>query len=177
MPTHRCVPTRCRYVLASFHGDTDGLATAPALAAVHAVAARVEGSCVIFGLDANTYVKAKPGKQAAATEFAADFTTRGFASSHGDAAPDAMLTTSNARTFLQPQLQKACKAADKKAKGDFNPKDWILFSSESLVLAEAGRDNTGKRVYAEDLVVPTIEWPSDHGLLFATIERRQVDNS
>jgi hypothetical protein len=35
---------------------------------------------------------------------------------------DTMLTTFNARTFLQPQLNKAVKMSEKHLKGDVNPK-------------------------------------------------------
>merc|ERR1719424_1160379 len=43
------------YLLASFHGDTNGLATLPVLAAVHALAQRMPSHRLVFGLDANTY--------------------------------------------------------------------------------------------------------------------------
>ena len=157
-------------LLASFHGDTDGMATASALAAVHALATSRPDATLIFGLDANTYIKAKPGKQAAAVDFVADFTSKGYASSFGEKPLLECLTTSNARTFLQPQLQKACKAADKASKGDFNPKDYLLAPAAKCVFLECGKDNTGQRSYTEGMVVPTLDWPSDHGAVFATIK-------
>ena len=157
------------FLLAAFHGDTDGLATAPALSAVHALAAARPQATLLFGLDANTYLMPKPGKQAAASDFIADFKAKGYASTFGEAPPAECLTTSNARTFLQPQLQKACKAADKASKGDFNPKDYILFPAAGFTLLDAGKDNTGKSKYVEDMVVPTLEWPSDHGAVFGTV--------
>lgn len=43
-----------KYLLASFHGDTNGLATRPVLAAVHALALRMPSHRLVFGLDANT---------------------------------------------------------------------------------------------------------------------------
>ena len=158
-----------KVVLASFHGDTDGLATAPALAAVHAVAASQAPAPLLFGLDANTYAKAKPGKQAAVADFIADCKSKGYHSNFGDEPLEACLTTSNARTFLQPQLQKSCKASDKKAQGDFNPKDHLLYSADAFELVSAGKDNTGKMEYIEDMVVPTLDWPSDHGLIYASL--------
>ena len=42
------------FVFASFHGDTNGLATRPVLAAVHALALRMPSHRLVFGLDANT---------------------------------------------------------------------------------------------------------------------------
>ena len=44
-------------LLASFHGDTNGLATLPVLAAVHALAQQMPGHRLVFGLDANTWCK------------------------------------------------------------------------------------------------------------------------
>ena len=41
-----------KYLLASFHGDTNGLATLPVLAAVHAFAKTMPEHHLIFGLDA-----------------------------------------------------------------------------------------------------------------------------
>jgi hypothetical protein len=40
----------------------------------------------------------------------------------GDKPNPKNFTTFNARTFLQPQLNKAAKKEDKVAKGDINPK-------------------------------------------------------
>ena len=53
------------YVVASFHGDTNGLATKPVLdAIVKAMSSdpALVAHKLIFGLDANTYEKATPGK-------------------------------------------------------------------------------------------------------------------
>ena len=60
--------------------------------------------------------------------FAADYVAKGYTSQAGDA-PDASsgYTSFCARTFLQPQLQKAVRVAEKKTKGDCNLKDFILF--------------------------------------------------
>ena len=44
-----------KYLLASFHGDTNGLATLPVLAAVHTLAKSMPDHALLFGLDANTY--------------------------------------------------------------------------------------------------------------------------
>lgn len=157
------------YLVASFHGDTDGLASSPTLAAVHAYhTASAPQRKLIFGLDANTYSKPKPGKQAGAAEFIADAVSKGYAASGGEASgKDA--TTFTARTYLQPQLQKACKAAAKAATGDKNPKDFILYGAESgLAVTEYGIDNTARKAYVEDLVLPTLGWPSDHALVYTT---------
>ena len=154
------------YLLASFHGDTDGLATATTLHAVHAFAATLPPSTtLLFGLDANTYAKAKPGKQAAVSDFLADVASKGYAATSGTTP---MLTSYNARTYLQPQLQKACKINEKKSKGDCNPKDFILYSASACDVVECGVDTTTKRTWS-DSVIPSLEWPSDHGLVYSTI--------
>lgn len=155
-----------KFLLASFHGDTDGLATAPTLACVHSYAATLPDHTLIFGLDANTYAKAKPGKQAASADFLKDVAAKGLAASCGELAP--AMTTFNARTYLQPQLQKACKASEKKSKGDYNPKDYIIFApGGGLEVQSIGVDNTGKRTHEVEMVIPTLEWPSDHSLVHA----------
>jgi len=155
-----------QYLLASFHGDTDGLATAPTLAAVSAYAATTPEYALIFGLDANTYSKAKAGKQASSVDFLSDVYSKGLAASCGTTTDTR--TTFCARTFLQPQLQKACKVTDKKTKGDYNPKDYILYSPLVLSVASIGVDNTGKGKHEADMVIPTLDWPSDHALLHTT---------
>ena len=112
--------------LASFHGDTNGLATLPVLAAVHALAQQMPSHRLVFGLDANTYEHGSGSKQSV-VEFGQDFVSKGYSSCWGDAPDPSNHTTFNARTFLQPQLQKAAKSTEKAGKGDKNPKDFILF--------------------------------------------------
>ena len=122
-----------RYLLASFHGDTNGLATLPVLAAVHALAQQMPGHRLVFGLDANTYEHGSDSKQGV-VEFGQDFVSKGYSSCWGDAPDPTKHTTYNARTFLQPQLQKAARSTEKASKGDKNPKDFILFPKASFAL-------------------------------------------
>jgi len=157
------------YLLASFHGDTNGLATLPVLAAVHALAQRMPSHRLIFGLDANTYVQGSASKQGV-VEFGQDFVSKGYSSCWGDAPDPSNHTTFNARTFLQPQLQKAAKSTEKAGKGDKNPKDFILFPKATYRVVATTKDNTGRRQYTEGMVFPTLQFPSDHGLV-ATVLR------
>ena len=90
---------------------------------------------------------------------------KGYAASSGERLES---TTFNMRTFLQPQLQKACRATEKKSKGDLNPKDYILFQPEAFVAEDYGVDNTAKKECVEQ-VIPTLEWPSDHCLVYSTL--------
>ena len=160
------------FVVASFHGDTNGLATIPVVDAV----VRTMGSDkelvsyrLVFGLDANTYEHAKPGKQQDVLEFAKSYQEHGLTSCWGNTPNPANYTTFNARTFLQPQLNKACKIDEKRAKGDVNPKDFILFAQDHFSVEQTWKDNTGQRKYVEDMAFPTLEFPSDHGVLSTVI--------
>jgi len=82
-----------------------------------------ENGRLVFGLDANAYKAPAAGKQLGYVEFISFYEEAGLGSCWG-AAPDVdkMLTTFNARTYLQPQLNKAVKMSEKHLKGDVNPK-------------------------------------------------------
>jgi len=164
------------FVVASFHGDTNGLATIPVVnAMVEAMGndAELVSHRLVFGLDANTYEHAKPKKQQDVLEFATSYNEHGLTSCWGDTPDPANYTTYNARTYLQPQLNKACKRDEKRAKGDVNPKDFILFAKDHFEVEQTWKDNTGKREYTEDMAFPTLQFPSDHGILSTVIIPKQ----
>mmetsp|Transcript_17880 Transcript_17880/g.33131 ORF Transcript_17880/g.33131 Transcript_17880/m.33131 type:complete len:333 (-) Transcript_17880:49-1047(-) len=76
-----------QFVVASFHGDTNGLATKPVVdAVVKAMASdsALKGHRLVFGMDANTYEKAKPGKQQDVLDYAKHYNTLGLTSCWGD---------------------------------------------------------------------------------------------
>ena len=56
---------------------------------------------------------------------------------------------------------------------DRNPKDFILFRDGAFesVDKDATKDNTGKRRFVDDIVFPTLEFPSDHAILSARLRR------
>eukprot|EP00928_Gymnodinium_smaydae_P082267 TRINITY_DN65649_c0_g1_i1.p1 TRINITY_DN65649_c0_g1~~TRINITY_DN65649_c0_g1_i1.p1 ORF type:complete len:202 (-),score=35.22 TRINITY_DN65649_c0_g1_i1:476-1081(-) len=149
--------------LASFHGDTNGLLTVPML---ERFAKHVPTKAVLFGLDANTYERVSPST-AHVLDFERVFKSLGFESCWPNVDP-ARYTTFNARTYLQPQLNKAAKSNELAEKGDRNPKDFILFSSHFKSFG-VQRDNTGRAEYVEDMVFPTLEFPSDHAALSADL--------
>lgn len=67
-------------VVASFHGDTNGLATKPVLTAVLKAMSsdsKLAGHRLIFGMDANTYENAKPGKQQDVLDFGKHYVSQG----------------------------------------------------------------------------------------------------
>jgi hypothetical protein len=161
------------FVVASFHGDTDGLATKPVVDAIAKVM-KTDSSLfyhrLIFGMDANTYEHAKPGKQQDVSDFGKSYVALGLTSCWGDVPNPSNYTTYNARTFLQPQLNKACRSTEKRQKGDVNPKDFILFPKSAFNVVKTWKDNTGEFKYIEDTAFPTLEFPSDHGILATIIE-------
>jgi hypothetical protein len=161
------------FVVASFHGDTNGLATKPVLDAIVKTMeqdAELMSHRLIFGLDANTYEKAKPKKQQSVVDWGKHYVKTGLTSCWGDVPNPSNYTTYNARTYLQPQLNKACKKEDKRAQGDVNPKDFILFGKKDFVVLETWKDNTGEKQYIEDMAFPTLTFPSDHAILSTIIQ-------
>ena len=125
---------------------------------------------MIFGLDANTYEHAKPGKQQDVMEFARFYVNLGLTSVWGDRPNPTEYTTFNARTFLQPQFNKASRRNEIRLKGDANPKDFILFRKGEFHVLNRHKDNTGHRIYEEGTVFPTLSFPSDHGVLSARLQ-------
>ena len=121
-------------------------------------------------LAANTYENAIPGKQQDVSEWGRHYVEKGLTSCWGDVPDPKNYTTYNARTFLQPQLNKACRQSEKRSKGDVNPKDFILFRKESFDVVRTWKDNTGDHKYIEDMAFPTLSFPSDHGILATVLE-------
>ncbi|KAL7531592.1 hypothetical protein ACHAWF_003840 [Thalassiosira exigua] len=161
------------FVIASFHGDTNGLATKPVLSAIIKAMNSDPGLMahkLVFGLDANTYEKAKPGKQQDVIEWGKHYVSYDLTSCWGDVPNPSNYTTFNSRTYLQPQLNKACKKSDKRSNGDVNPKDFILFGKRDFKVASTWKDNTGERKYIESMAFPTLKFPSDHGILATVLE-------
>jgi len=158
-----------KYLLASFHGDTNGLATIRVWRAVKAFASTFPEHQLVFGMDANTHTIGTSSKQGV-TEFATAFVADGYTSCWGDAPDPNSPTTFNARTYLQPQLQKAARTDEKESKGDKNPKDFILFPRAGFRILRAAKDNTGEGKYVEGMVFPTLRFPSDHGIVSATLK-------
>jgi len=145
-----------KLTLASFHGDTNGLLTMPMLEAVHK---NLPTSRLLFGMDANTYEKVSK-KTAHVLEFEKMYQKLGYRACWGKVDPS-HYTTFNARTYLQPQLNKAAKSTELAEKGDRNPKDFLLFT-DHFTAGKVWRDNTGRGEYDNDIVFPTLDFPSDH---------------
>lgn len=160
------------YRIASFHGDTNGLATVPVTEAV--IAGLPSSHKLIFGLDANTYEHGDEKKKDV-LEYEKMFRSNSLLSCWGEKVNPANYTTYNARTFLQPQLNKACRQSEKRAKGDVNPKDFILFRESDFTVSKTWKDNTGERKYVENVAFPTLQFPSDHGILATVLQDKRQD--
>lgn len=164
------------YVIASFHGDTNGLATIPVVTAMTNVISAEKGLSehnFIFGLDANTYEKGLPGVKQDVLEFGKVYVNQGLTSCWGDVPDPKNYTTYNARTYLQPQLNKACKSSEKEMCGDINPKDFILFPKGKFDVIKTWKDNTGEKQYIEKMAFPTLDFPSDHGILSTILKPKK----
>jgi hypothetical protein len=152
------------------------LATKPVVTAVHNYAANMQPSSkLLFGLDANTYTKPESDQQGV-TDFAEFYTSKKLSSCYGQNPNPYNYTTFHARTHLQAQLNKAVALEDKYVKGDRNPKDFILFFHSDFEVLKTIKDNTGDRVYVENMVFPTLSFPSDHGITSTVLREIVLSN-
>lgn len=166
-----------KYLLASFHGDTNGLATIPVVTAVKNYATSKRPDCkMLFGLDANTYAHPEEDQQGV-VKFAEFYTSERLNSCYGPNPNPLNFTTFHARTHLQPQLNKAVSLEEKDLKGDKNPKDFILFFNADFQVLSTSKDNTGDKKYIEGMVFPTLHFPSDHGVTSTVLKESVASKS
>jgi len=169
------------YVLASFHGDTNGVATKPVVDVVHSyVQEKQQGASFLFGLDANVHFdSSNPTKLAYVGDFLQNIHSHDMNSCYG-LNPEALeYTTFNARTYLQPQLNKAVRAdqRDTSPNVDKNPKDFILFYEHDFKASTPTfKDNTGDGTFIRGIVFPTFDFPSDHAISSFTLVSNNIDN-
>lgn len=164
------------YLLASFHGDTNGLATKAVTTAVQSFALFMRPHHkILFGMDANTYAKPQSDQQGV-EDFAVFYSKLNLNSCYGSKPNPLNFTTFHARTYLQPQLNKAITYEEKDIKGDKNPKDCILFFASDFNVIETRKDNTGQRKYIDNMVFPTLDFPSDHGITSTILEETSQDS-
>jgi len=167
-----------RVLLVSFHGDTAGLSSTPVLSAVRKLAADA-GLPVVIGIDANTYAHKDPkGEKKYVQSFLADLEEGPSPLAHSWSGSDTTSwhTTFNARTFLQPQLNKAVRFEERHTSKltDNHPKDWILFSDSAFEVVEAAvKDNTGQLAFKDGVDFPTLTFPSDHAVVSTTLRVRR----
>ena len=114
-------------------------------------------------MDANTYENPEKDQQGV-TAFAEFFSAKNMNSCYGQKPNPKNYTTFCARTHLQPQLNKAASINDRDVKGDRNPKDFIVFFESDFTVVSTKKDNTGLGTYTENMVFPTLTFPSDHAI-------------
>jgi hypothetical protein len=192
----RCVERGCardddggRYVLASFHGDTNGLATLPVIDALdkHALLLDVNRPApndedaspraaprFVLGMDANTHVDHAENERLGVSAFAAHLERLGLATCWGVFPDPRAHTTFNSRTSLQPQMNKAVRFSERatSALTDKHPKDHIVYRGDSFTARLVARDNTGEGEFIDDVPFPTLAFPSDHALVCAELVKR-----
>jgi hypothetical protein len=140
------------------------LATIPVVTAVHSFASnKRKDHILLFGMDANTYEKPEKDQQGMVA-FAEFYTGLNLNSCYGRKPNPKNYTTFCARTHLQPQLNKAASIHERDVKGDRNPKDFILFFDSDFKVISTQKDNTGLGKYTENMVFPTLSFPSDHAI-------------
>lgn len=172
--------TNQNYLFASFHGDTNGLSTILIVQALYNYYTKnylsEQNTILIFGLDANTY--SFPCKdQQGVKEFGEFYTSLKLTSCHGPVPDIHNYTTFHARSHLQPQLNKALTFEEKNERGDKEPKDFILFFYSQLNVVSTAKDNTGDRRYIDDMMYPTLSFPSDHAIVATVLEPASVSVS
>ena len=122
------------YILASYHGDTEGINTVPILDAVDNFLKDYPNTKFIMGLDANS---SSNGKGLDVIDFGRYLNDKSFMNCWSELDP--LNNTHNARTYLQPQLNKAVGIDDKKTK---ELKDYIIFRNVNS--ENTRKDNTGR---------------------------------
>ena len=108
------------YLICSFHGDTDGVATLPVLEAVYRYAVKHPKHKLVFGLDANVYERPAKGQQSH-KGFVSSYVSKGLNSAYGLEPHANNYTSFHARTYLQPQLNKAVTAEALKTPPPIHP--------------------------------------------------------
>jgi hypothetical protein len=167
-------------VLASLHGDSDGLCTVPVLTALCAVAAELyPDHKILIGIDASANLPSQSSPQLLSaidyhpTAAVSDKSPQqarprppclesviaglGLSSCWDDQLDKGSLwTVFQARTALQPQIHKAVGPSAARGRRHLQLKDWILFSCPGLSLRSVGRDNTGRSAFVERAHAPDV---------------------
>jgi hypothetical protein len=154
-----------QFLLASFHGDSNGRSTGPVLAALDTLAREsYPDHTLIFGLDANLTGEA--------SDLDSLLAEKSLSSCWEGQDLRSLWTTYNARTHLQPQLHKAVGLSDVLDRRHMRLKDWILFYDAQLAIKSVSRDNTGTGGFVTR-VMPSQAFPSDHAIVCATLHSRR----
>jgi len=146
-------------VLASYHSDCDGKMTLPF---IDAFVQHTAGRMCLLGIDGNMTSDPEKGRLNSMS-FRKAIVAHGLHS----CLPEDVWTTYKARTFMQPQFQKAVLSTKLKDDADLGPKDHILATAPSYFVSVA-RDTTGTHQFI-DAPLPTERFPSDHAIVAADV--------
>ena len=166
-----------KYLLATFHGDHDGLATIPIVDAVYKYSYKhLRDHKLIFGMDANTYLKPAIGQQSVET-FSKFLETNNLETCFGQYHLT-NFTTFHTHTHLRTHFNNRKQQNEDKesSKTDHNPKDVIIFSPLDFELMSTFKDNTGELKYIDNIMFPTHSFPSHHGIVSTVLKIIDNDN-
>ena len=120
-------PGAVRWLLVSFHGDSNGLSAPPVLAAVHrACRTTFRDHVLLAGVDANTQSHGHDRYHQGVDRFRRLLRESRMVSVWDGEADPFVATTCSARTSLQPQLSKAVPFHRRFSGATVSLKDWIL---------------------------------------------------
>jgi hypothetical protein len=153
------------WLLVSFHGDSNGLSTQPFMEALDIIVRKdFKDHVLVVGLDANTHSVPPDRYHHSVNSFCTFLANHGMLSLWGEEPDVSLHTTCSARTFLQTQLNKAMRYENRLSQKSL--KDWIVvYQHQILAVSNAIRDNTGKKNFVEGIVLPSLQFPSDHALV------------
>lgn len=164
------------YLLISFHGDSGGMASGDLMKAIDELQrGKYKDKKLICGIDANTHCDAVSDgkKKYAVGAFDALLKELGFCTCF-DGKPTKH-TVNSARTYLQPQLNKAVKKK-KLLEDDVDfraPKDYICYLENQFGVKKGSTnvDNQGNGGYnaSFEYVIPSESFPSDHAIISAEL--------
>jgi len=158
------------FVIASFHGDSDGKATLPTIeAVVQATSSVAPAAKLLCGMDLNTTTPetAKRDHKLCWMEMLAALPKHNLMTSFGANPPPTDYTSFVARSSLQGQLHKAVPYANIFKAASKEPKDVILFRPSEFDRLKCWKDCTGDGAWAADTIMPSTKFPSDHAILAA----------
>ena len=158
-----------RWLLASFHGDSNGLSSQPVMSALRrAHRTTFKDHILLAGIDANTQSHGHDRYHHGVGQFRALLRTSRMVSVWDGEQDPLLKTTCSARTSLQPQLNKAVPFHRRFSGATVSLKDWILGCEWQVRgITDARRDNTGEGRCVEDMMLPTTDFPSDHMIVSA----------
>lgn len=163
-----------QYVVASFHGDSDGKSAVPTVGAVASVAAEsYPDAKFIAGMDVNTTTPERSVQEhkLSWTTLLDELPKHNLTTAFGDRPPATDYTSFIARSSLQGQLHKAIPFTEVEAHACKEPKDVVLYRSGEFCRAKCWKDCVGDGSWRQDAVMPSVTFPSDHAIVAAVFKK------